>query len=115
MMDELTRTAIDFPMGHGACAAGIATAETLAGGPPSTDLSYVLPGAKAAISFALPLDQGTIPPYLMKKDRLALEKDYNHAEIAKILGISESTSRSQLTRARKMLQQLTLKLTGDAG
>jgi epoxyqueuosine reductase len=82
MMDELTRTAIDFPMGHGACAAGIATVKTLAGGPPSSDLSYVLPGAKAAISFALPLDQRTIPLYLMKKDRLALEKDYNHAEIA---------------------------------
>ena len=82
MMDELTRTAIDFPMGHGACAAGIATAETLAGGPPSADLSYVLPGAKAAISFALPLDPSTIPPYLAKKDRLALERDYNHAEIS---------------------------------
>lgn len=81
-MNELTRTAIDFAMCHGACAAGIATAETLAGGPPSADLSYVLPGAKAVVSFALPLDRRTIPPYLMKKDRLALEKDYNHAEIA---------------------------------
>jgi RNA polymerase sigma-70 factor (ECF subfamily) len=39
---------------------------------------------------------------------------YSHREIASILDISESTSRSQLTRARKMLQQLTLKLTSDA-
>lgn len=30
---------------------------------------------------------------------------YRHAEIAAMLGITESTSRSQLTRARKLLQQ----------
>ena len=40
-MNDLTRTAIDFVMCHGACAVGVATLETLAGGPPSCDLSYV--------------------------------------------------------------------------
>jgi RNA polymerase sigma factor (sigma-70 family) len=35
----------------------------------------------------------------------ALE-DFSHAEIAKELGITESTSRSQLTKARQMLRQL---------
>jgi epoxyqueuosine reductase len=64
---------------EGACAVGIATAETLEGGPPSSDLTYVLPHAKSAISFAVPLDQTLIPPYLMKKDRLAFEKDFIRA------------------------------------
>lgn len=32
--------------------------------------------------------------------------EYSHAEIAKILGIKESTSRSQLLKARKYLQNL---------
>lgn len=35
---------------------------------------------------------------------------YSHKEIAKSLGIEESTSRSQLTKARKMLQYRLLKL-----
>jgi hypothetical protein len=30
------------------CAAGIATLDSLAGGPPSTDLTYALPTAKSA-------------------------------------------------------------------
>ena len=34
---------------------------------------------------------------------------YNHKEIADLLGIQESTSRSQLVKARKMLQKLVLK------
>jgi RNA polymerase sigma factor (sigma-70 family) len=38
---------------------------------------------------------------------------YSHAEIASELGITESTSRSQLVRARKLLQQLTLKWWND--
>ena len=34
---------------------------------------------------------------------------YSHKEIAALLGIQESTSRSQLVKARKMLQELVLK------
>jgi epoxyqueuosine reductase QueG len=78
-MDELSRQVIDYAIGDGACAAGICTTETLAGGPPSTDLSYVLPGAKSAISFAVPLDQSLIRPYLLKKDRRSHELDNLHA------------------------------------
>ncbi len=74
-MKSLSETVIDYVMCEGACAAGIATTETLAGGPPTADLSYVLPGAKSAVSFALPLDQSLIPPYLMKKDRRSHERD----------------------------------------
>ena len=60
---------------EGACGAGIATTDTLAGGPPSSDLSYVLPSAKSAVSFAVAIDQTLIPPYLMKKERRAFEKE----------------------------------------
>ena len=74
-MEELSRLAREFVMIEGACAAGIATVETLAGGPPSSDLTYVLPGAMAAVSFAVAMDPALITPYLMKKDRLALEKE----------------------------------------
>lgn len=74
-MEKLSRIVQEFVMIEGACASGISTVNTLEGGPPSCDLSYVLPDAKSAISFAIALDQQVIPPYLMKTDRLALEKD----------------------------------------
>ena len=61
---------------EGVVHAGIATPETLKGGPPSTDLSYVMPSAKSAIVFALPLDLDAIPGYLGKKDRLTYETNY---------------------------------------
>jgi len=35
---------------------------------------------------------------------------YTHSEIANMLGITESTSRSQLTKARKILQQKIIKI-----
>jgi epoxyqueuosine reductase len=66
---------------EGACEVGIATIETLEGGPPSSDLTYVLPEAKAAISFAVAIDQKPILPYLMKKDRLALEQAFIRANV----------------------------------
>lgn len=74
-MYSLEQIIIDRVTGEGACAVGFATTETLAGGPESVDLEYVLPGAKSAISFAVPLDQSFIPPYLMKKDHLSQQKD----------------------------------------
>ena len=52
---------------EGTVAIGIATPETLAGGPPSADLSYVMPNAKSAIVFALPLILDNIEGYLGKK------------------------------------------------
>jgi epoxyqueuosine reductase QueG len=74
-MKELSRRVMEYVLGEGACAAGIVTVEGLAGGSPSSDLSYVLPGAKSAISFALPMDQHLIRPYLTKKDRRSHERD----------------------------------------
>lgn len=72
-METLSRIAREFVIIEGACAAGIATLETMAGGPPSADLSYVLPGAKSAVSFAVAIDPAPIPDYLAKRDRVALE------------------------------------------
>jgi epoxyqueuosine reductase len=76
-LDQLSHMVMDYTLCEGAFKAGIATLETLAGGPPSTDLSYVLPGAKSAVVFALALDQTAIPGYLGKTDRLAYEREYN--------------------------------------
>ena len=45
------------------------TTEMLAGGPPSTDLTYVLPNAKSAVSFAVPLDQKFIEPWFNKQNQ----------------------------------------------
>ncbi len=43
----------------------------LSGGPPSTDLTYVLPSAKSAVSFALPLNQAYIDPWFSKQSHEA--------------------------------------------
>jgi epoxyqueuosine reductase len=74
-MKKLTRTVIDFAKLEGACAVGIATKETLAGGPPTADITYVLPEARSAVCFAFALDQELIPPFLMKRDRRSHERD----------------------------------------
>lgn len=78
---ELTKLMEDITRGKGAVAVGIATTETLEGGPPSTDLSYVLPEAKSAIVFALPLDQIVIERYLKKEDMAAANIDNRRVNI----------------------------------
>ena len=75
-MDRLSQLVLDYARCEGALTAGIATTDTLAGGPPSTDLEYVLPGAKSAVVFSIALDQNLIPGYLGKADRLTFEKNY---------------------------------------
>ena len=72
---ELTRTLADMARDLGAVATGVATVDTLSGGPPSTDLTYVLPGAKSAVSFALPMDGPSMESFLGKKDRISHERD----------------------------------------
>lgn len=54
---------------------GFATLETLAGGPRYCDISYVLPEARSAISFALPLNREYIRHFLAKKNRALHEQD----------------------------------------
>ena len=76
-MERLTNTVKDLVKGGGAIAVGIATTETLKGGPPSTDLSYVLPEAKSAVVFALPLDQDAIETFLRKEDMAGANMNNN--------------------------------------
>jgi len=71
-MVRLTNTVKDLVLGGSAIAVGIATTETLKGGPPSTELSYVLPEARSAVVFALPLDQDAIETFLKKEDMAGL-------------------------------------------
>ncbi len=68
---DLSQAVKDFATNAGAVAVGITTVETLAGGPPSADLTRVLPGARSAVTFALPLSQDHIAPFLGKKDYAA--------------------------------------------
>jgi len=74
-MEKMTSRVKELARCLGASSVGIATTETLAGGPPSVDLSYVLPGAKSAVSFLVPLNQSYIEPYLQKTDRHSHETD----------------------------------------
>ncbi|MBU2647614.1 epoxyqueuosine reductase [bacterium] len=67
-IERMSQTVKDFALGGGAIAVGIATTETLAGGPPSTDLSYVLPDARSAIVFALAFEQEVLESFLKKED-----------------------------------------------
>jgi epoxyqueuosine reductase QueG len=67
-MEKITRRAKSLAMCAGAGVVGVTTTEKLAGGPPSTDLTYVLPNAKSALCFAVPLNQDFIEPWFNKKN-----------------------------------------------
>jgi epoxyqueuosine reductase len=73
--DRLTDLAKKLVTSSGAIAAGIATTETLQGGPPSTDLTYVLPEARSAVVFYVPLDQEAIERFFKKEDMAAANID----------------------------------------
>jgi epoxyqueuosine reductase QueG len=77
--EQLTQVLKKLVKNSGAIAVGIATTETLEGGPPSTDLTYVLPEAKSAVVFAVPLDQGAIERYLKKEDMASASIDNRRA------------------------------------
>jgi len=80
-MEKITRRAMELAQCYGASAVGIATIDTLAGGPPSTDLTYVLPTARAAISFAVPLNQDDIELWFSKKSHAKHFKDNIRANV----------------------------------
>lgn len=80
-MYSLTQQVLEFVRSWGAALAGVATRETLSGGPPSVDLDYVLPGAQSAVSIAVPLNTAHIRAYLAKEDRLSHEQDNFHANL----------------------------------
>ena len=63
---------------QGALRVGFANAETLAGGPTCTDITYKLPEAKTAIIFAMPFNKKIIRAFLAKElpnGRSDYEKD----------------------------------------
>jgi predicted transcriptional regulator len=70
---EMTEALTEMALSLGAFKVGIATTETLSGGPPSTDLTYVLPEAKSVVCFALAFDQNLIDPFFKKVDQESLE------------------------------------------
>jgi epoxyqueuosine reductase len=74
-MASLSELLMNYVRCGGATGAGIVTRETLAGGPPSTDLTCMLPDARSAVVFAVPLNPSYIEPFLTKKDRRSHEKD----------------------------------------
>lgn len=65
----------EFLLERGALNVGFATTETMAGGPPSADITYRMEGARSAVSFALPLDRDRIRAFLAKEDRFGHEED----------------------------------------
>jgi len=75
----LTKLVKNLLMSSGAIAVGIATTDTLEGGPPSTDLTYVLPEARSAVVFAVPLDQGAIELFLKKENMASANIDNRRA------------------------------------
>lgn len=66
--EKLSETLKNMALELGASKVGIATNDSLKGGPESTRLKDALKGAKSAIIFAVPLNQDLINPYLSKED-----------------------------------------------
>lgn len=81
-MKDLDTRVLDFTRLEGATSTGITTRETLAGGPPSVDLEYVLDGGCSAITFAVAMDPACIHPYLMKQDRIGFEQEVIRTNVA---------------------------------
>jgi len=74
----------EFLHEQGAIKVGFANNETMAGEPPSTDITYKLPEAKSAVCFAIPLNRDVIRPYLSKElpnGRVDYEKDHMDTNI----------------------------------
>jgi epoxyqueuosine reductase len=66
----------EFIKASGACAVGFCNAETLKGGPPSTDLTREMASAKTAIVFAFPQDHKLIESYMGKIDHDSYQRHY---------------------------------------
>jgi len=64
---SLNQEVISFLLDKGVLSYGFANKETLAGGPPSTDITYKLPEAKSAVCFTVPMDRDIIRAFLRKE------------------------------------------------
>jgi len=65
----------EFLLERGALKVAFAGLQSLEGGPPSADLTYILPEARSAVSFALPLDRDKIRAFLGKRSQAQHEAD----------------------------------------
>ncbi|HJN51706.1 MAG: hypothetical protein QGH75_00715 [Pseudomonadales bacterium] len=94
---DLNRAIEELLKDRGAIKVGFANKDSLAGGPPSTDLDYVFNAAdiaqeaRSAVSFALPLDQDAIRQFIAKKDQHAHTAD-NRRTIAKSIRLSNEVA-----------------------
>lgn len=70
-----------------------------------SELSYEPNMRKLDVQYVLRKIQELAPGYRAVFNLFVVE-GYQHQEIAEMLGISESTSKSQLSRARKLLQEM---------
>lgn len=70
-----------------------------------SELSYQPSLKKFDVQYVLKKMQSLAPGYRAVFNLFVIE-GYQHHEIAEMLGISESTSKSQLSRARKILQEM---------
>jgi epoxyqueuosine reductase QueG len=61
---SLEKEIVELLKGLGAVRVGFANLETLAGSPPSADLTYIMPEARSAVSFALPLNREFLRRFL---------------------------------------------------
>jgi epoxyqueuosine reductase QueG len=80
-MEKITQRVKDLARCYGASTVGIVTTKMLVGGPPSTDLTYVLPTAKSAVSFGVSLDQNFIEPWFKKENNEAHFRNNIHANV----------------------------------
>ncbi len=65
-----------FATNAGCCSAGACNQAGLEGGPPSTDLTRQLEGARAALVFAFPVDEAKLELYMGKIDHGPHQEDY---------------------------------------
>ena len=77
---------------EGAIRAGIAHREAFGDAPPSADMGYVAPWAKAVVSFALPLGTGWIQDFFGKVTRMEFKKVQfeNYHKVYRIGGVIEA-------------------------
>ncbi|MFC1822267.1 hypothetical protein ACFL9T_06135 [Thermodesulfobacteriota bacterium] len=73
---ELKQEIIDLARGMGIDKVGFTSKERLDDAPPSGDLTYVLPGARSAVSLAIAFDKTAIRAFLGKEDQLAHLNDH---------------------------------------
>ncbi|MHA1112449.1 MAG: epoxyqueuosine reductase [Promethearchaeota archaeon] len=79
-MGTISEEIHEFLDSFGVIKSGITNLAGLDRGPPSTDLTYILPSAKSAISYALPYDRAITRNYLAKKNVLEFEEHGNELD-----------------------------------